>query len=715
MRAGVSAPAIRRKTRVKPSRLHHDFETYSELDLTNVGASRYSRHTSTKVLMCGYAFDDAPVEQWVPAEGQRMPAELEDGILDPDIKNFAWNKPFEWNIWKNTLGLDTPHDNWRDPMVLGYYLSFPGKLDKVGPILKLPEEYLKKNGKALINWFCKPKPATKTRPAGQVHWYQKPEKWQEFLEYNEYDVRAERKIWRMCRKHDMPAHEWEMWAIDQAINEAGIPINMDMCHNVIKIRDRVIDSLRRELQEITGLENPNSQQQLLGWLEQEGYPFQDLKAAHIKRAAAKYDETEQPNQSPLYRRALALRQQISKTSTSKFDSIAAHTDEDGLLRNCFQFGGAQRTLRWAGRTLQPQNLKNPPKGLDGVDWEVLPSGYKRVVGGTQVTLARMLESQTPRAIQYVFEEPMDVLSGAVRPVIQAPDGYVFIDADLKAIENCVLGWMSNDKKILRVYEQGRDAYVDFATYLFKEPYQKLFEEYKAGDGYKRKISKPGVLGCGYMLSSGHEYVDHKTGEVEATGLMGYAQNMGVKLTQAQADLSVDVWRSTYKDTVEFWYDFLNAAIRCVNTRKRQTHSHFEFDIEGPFLRMRLPSGRYLHYYKPQMLDWLMPWGDYKLSLTYLGLNAKGQWDRLSTHPGKITENADQAVARDLLATGVRRAWKRGLPVFMHVHDQVVALVREDEAEQKLRILIECLTEPSKGHEGIPLAAEGHISKWFLKD
>lgn len=701
----------------RPQRLHHDFETYSDLDVRKVGASRYARHPSTEVIMCGYAFDNGPVKQWVPVEGEPRPAELEDAVADDRVLKYAWNKPFEWNIWRHVEGIETPHHAWRDPMVMAMALSFPGSLDKAGKAIGLDEKYLKKakSGANLINWFCKLRPATKLKPLRRVQWHDKLDKWLEFLDYNRSDVIAERKIYRMLRRYDLPAHEWELWALDQEINEGGIPINVAMARNAVEMHGEIVARRLAEMKAITGLQNPNANAQLLGWLSDQGYPFNDLKKGHVRRALATYEERGGGNWSKEYARVLELRLEASRTAPKKFATLDRHTDEDGRLRYALQFAAAGRTWRWGGRAYQVHNLAKPEKWLEDIEWEMTPLGFQRVVGGTQIAAAEAVEKLDADCLEILYSRPMDVLAACTRPVIQAPPGYVFIDADLNAIENRVLGWLADDKRILRVFRKNRDPYVDFATYLYQQSYDSLWAEYKAGNKGKRTVAKPGVLGCGYMLGPGKQYEDRQTGEIEATGLLGYAWNMGVRLTPEEAERSVQVWRATYRDAVQFWWDISNAAFDCLRRKQRTTARHIAFERDGPFLRMVLPSDRSLFYYQPEILDWKMPWDDYKPSVTYMQLNDKHQWDRVSTHPGKLTENADQAVARDLLAHGIRLAWREGIGIVFHVHDQVVALVREAEADAKLRLLIDCMSERPRWAKGLPMAAAGHISKWFVKD
>lgn len=712
------------------TKLHHDHETYSELDLTEVGVAVYSRHPSTEILMTSYAFDDGPVKQWVPAEGEPMPRDLREGLTDPEVIKFAWNKSFEWNIWKNVEGIEIPHNQWRDPMVLAFGLSLPGQLEKAGKVVELPEDKQKvARGKALVRKFCGPRTPTKAKPWRRSSIVTDPEEWEEFLFYNRQDVEAERAIWRRIRRWDMSPQEWELWFLDQEINEAGIPINLRVVENAIRVYHVVVEKRLAEMRELTGLENPNSGKQLLPWLRDHGYPFFDLRKGHVQRAIdgvkaelAKYESegtvhfgvgslTNEERRhltsvrQPITRElldVLELRQEVSKSSVKKYNALwVASNHDEGVLRNAFQFAGAGRTWRWSARKYQPQNLARPVPYLEAPE--------------AQAAAVRHLEFLDAEAIELIYDKPMDLLSTCVRPVVQAPEGQVFDDSDLNAIENRVLGWLSGDRKILRVFELGRDPYVDFSTYMFGGTYAERWAEYKGGNKSKRTTSKPAVLGCGYMLGPGEEIENEDTGEIEATGLLGYAWNMGVKLTPEQSKTAVKVFRSTYTDVVEFWRAIDKAARRCIRTKALQRVGHITFDISGPFMRMGLPSGRHLHYCRPRIQDAKTPWGEVRPTITYEGLNDKNHWARVKTHPGKLTENADQAVSRDLLAHGMKLAKKRGLDIRLHVHDQLVTLSREDAGERNLKILEEAMSEPPPWARDLPLAAKGMVSKIFIKD
>jgi DNA polymerase len=609
------------------------------------------------------------------------------------VQLFAWNKPFEWSILAYVLNIPTAHERWRDPMVLAYSLALPGSLEKAGEVVDLGADAKKLSyGKVLIRQFCQPRVPTKKKPWTRTEPHHASVRWEQFLAYNRRDVEAERAFWRRCHRWDMPPEEWELWCLDQRINERGIPINMRVVRNAIRVSRAVVDKRLAEMRKITELGNPNSVAQLLPWLQGEGYPFEDLKKGHVKRAR---DEAPPGD----YRQVLALRSEVSRASVKKFTALQNATDDDGRLRHTLQFAGAGRTWRWAGRKFQAQNLARPAPWLER----------------TQEEAVRDLEWLDPEEIEWLYPAPMDLLSTCVRPVVQAPPGYMLVDADLNAIENRVLGWVSDDRKIMRVFEENRDPYIDFATYMYRMPYNDLYAEYKTGIKGKRTIAKPAVLGCGYMLGPGAEKENAKTGEIEATGLLGYAWNMGVRLTLEQSEASVKIWRETFTGVVDFWRRIDKAARRCIRTGQPQECGRLRFDRSGPFMRMILPSGRALHYCRPRIENKKTPWGEVRPTITYEGLSDTNQWARLTTHPGKLTENAVQAIARDLLAHGMRLADAAGIDIRLHVHDEILALALEQHAAETLQVLQQCMTTRPSWALDLPLGSAGTISRVFMKD
>lgn len=682
--------------------LHLDFETKSEVDLKRHGIDRYASDPSTRALCLAYAFDDGQVEQWVAHEHGSLPYDLLCALEDPEVTKVAWNKSFEWNILRKVFGIDTPHHVWRDPMVLAFSLSLPGKLEKAGEILGLGEMFGKlSEGRALIRRFCVPRKPTKANPSRWWDHTSDPKRWAEFLAYNRQDVVAEREAERRMIRWNLPAHEWALWYLDQQINEAGLPIRMPLVHNAIAVSESLVSRKLREMAEITLLDNPNSGAQLLPWLKGRGYPYNDLVKGHVKRALESSDigpDDELDDEE--YREVLRLRAEVSRSSVKKYAALRDGVGEGDVLRNSLQFCGAGRTWRWAGRRYQAQNLARPARELKKV----------------QHRCAHDLEVLDADCIELLYDKPLDLLSTCVRPVVQATPGNTLVSADLNAIENRVLGWLAGDEKILNVFAEGRDPYVDFATYMYGGTYEDLYAEYKAGNEEKRTNAKPAVLGCGYRLGPGKEIEDEATGEIIATGLLGYARNMGINLTLQQSELAVSIFRETYTGVVEFWGDIEAAAKRCVATKSATVCRALRFDLSGPFLRMHLPSGRALHYLRPMILPRMTPWGKVQPTLTYEGLDdKKNRWTRLTTHSGKLTENAVQAIARDILASGMTLADAAGLDIRLHIHDEIVTMHPEGRADVGLATLIRCMETVPSWAPGLPLAAAGSISRIFIKD
>ena len=688
-----------------------DWETFSEVDLTDCGASVYSRHESTEVLMGAWSLNDGPIEQWDYGNGEPMPKRLAEMLSDPDVQKWAWNAAFETQILRNTLHEPVDIRQWRCTMVQAMHCSLPGSLDKAGPIVGLPPEMQKdKRGKALIRKFSIPNKPTKAHPTPRWLPQEAPEEYQEFLDYNRADVGAEGGIRRRLMPYLMSQDEWDMWHLDQTINERGLPINQRMVMNAIRIYESSLEESFERMRELTGLRNPNSGSQLLPWLQDRGYIFDDLKKGHVQQAVGYFNDKPEHWSEDAWdgyssdhelKEVLQLRLETSRTSIKKFYALARATDDDGVIRHILQMNGAPRTNRWAGRIYQPQNLPRPEKRFEDF----------------QETLARSVEVLDAPSINLIYGNVFDVLASTLRPSAQAPDGKVFVDVDLSAIENRVLGWIAGCDRILKVFRDKMDPYLAFAVYLFDEAYEDLWHEYKVEKkGLKRTIAKPGTLGCGYGMGAGKKRINPETGEIEADGLLGYAWGMGVRqFTEEDAKHSVDTFRKTYSEVVDYWYALERAAKKCVRTGKPIRRGHILFDMKGPFLRMILPSGRPLHYLRPMLEEKKTPWGEMRTTLTYEGLNDKKMWVRQHTTPGKLTENADQAVSRDLLVHGIKRANERGIDVRLHVHDQIVGLVAEEGAEEKLDLLKECMEEQPKWADGLPLGSAGAITRVFVKD
>lgn len=686
-----------------------DLETFSECDLGDCGATVYAEHPSTEIMMGAYAFDNGPVLQWdkyamsvgdvfTPEE---IPQEVLDALTaeDDDTLVVAWNASFEFVIFLYSQGVRIPIKKLMDPMINAFYLSFPGKLEKVGPLVGLDEDKQKsKDGKSLIRTFSVPAKPLKRQPDRTRIWPKdEPDKYEKYKHYNRQDVSAMRDICYRLMQYAMPMHEWESWRRDFALNARGVPVNRAMATNACVIYDDYREKATLRLQQITGLDNPNSVAQLLEWLNDTGeYPFDNLRKASVARTLR--EEHLKPK-NKLVLEALELRQELAKTSATKFRKFRDTTASDGTIKFALQFGGAQRTLRWSGRLVQPHNLKKPSDELA----EQMPF------------LSKIIETGSAAELGLLFGDPMTVLSEGIRGCIQAPPGYVFADADLSAIENVVLGWAAKEEKILNVFREGKDPYISFAQFMYNQTYEELWHEFKVlKQKKKRTVSKPAVLGCGYRLGPGQRYIDESSGEEEATGLIGYAKAMFIELTDEEAADSVRIWRQTYSEVVAFWYQLEQAMMETLRTGMTTEVNGFVFDIKFPFMRIRLPSGRHLHYFKAHVRKVKAPWGDMVDNVCYWGLKEQA-WCMQSTHGGKVTENIVQAAARDILDHGLDLAEKEGIDVRLHVHDQDLALVREDRAEHDLKILQECMAVRPKWAPDIPLNTGATLVTHFSKD
>jgi len=701
--------------------VHIDFETYCDLNIRDVGAARYLRHPSCQVILMAWAVDDGDVQQWEPDEDPEFPKELAEIIEDPATMLWAHNAAFERGVFGSVLRRPVPIRRWRDTMMLARFCSLPATLDAVCNVLGLsPDQAKLRTGRALIKMFCTPRGGNTIKPEELIPGLfaddgkrilpkAKPLQWQEFKDYNIRDVIAEREIHRKLRKYDMP-WLWEEYAVSEEINDRGLPINLDMVENAIKIYEEEHARLIRQMKEITGLRNPNSPLALLDWLRARGYPMRSVRKQDITAGIANLTiEMERAQDPRVIQRlrtviqVLRLRQIVSKSSVKKFYALQRATDPDDLrLRGTLEFYGAARTGRYSGRIFQPQNLPRPPKPLSSVRM--------------QHEVAECVEHLDRDSLDLLFGNVIDVLKGSVRPAVQAPEGYVFCDADLSAIEARGVGWATECEKMLDVFRAKRDIYMAFAADMYQTTYEAVAAEKEAGDKSKRTAGKPGILGAGYGLGPGKVLRD-SDGIREATGLLGYAWEMGIdSFTPELSELSVGAYRKTYPEVPEFWRRITKAVMATVRDGKPRRVTKFRIQRNKNFLEIVLPSKRILRYYKPAVQMKETPWGEVRPTFTYMGKDQKtGAWKRIKTHGGKLLENIVQALSRDILVEGILHANREGLDVFLHVHDQIVAMSPEDRAEKDLALLIDCMTRQPKWADGLPLSADGVITRVFVKD
>lgn len=469
--------------------LWFDIETFSEAILPDVGAAVYAEDPSTEIFLLGYTFDNDPVKRWDAYEtgvwSDKFPPDFIRALTDPKVLKVAWNAAFEHFSFLFAAGIEIPLDQMIDGMIAAYYLSFPGKLDKAGELVGLSSDQAKdKAGKALIRKFSMPvKPTKRNGGATRIWPWDDPADWKKYADYNAQDVNAMRNVMYRLMQFPMPLDEWENWRMDTAMNLRGIPINKKMATNAARLFDEFQERLMVRLKAITGLDNPNSNTQMLSWLKASGeYPFDNMRKGSVARSLL-LEHLRPKNE--LVIEALELKRQLSQTSAKKYHKLAETVNSDGTSKGALQFYGAQRTGRVGGRLWQPQNMKKPDDDI----------AVNMPAAATIIETATLDELIAVANLGF-GKEPMDFLSQSVRGAVQAPPGGIFLDSDLSAIENVGVGWLSDEQKILEVFRKGLDPYLSFAVHMFKQPYEELQHELKVlKKKKKRTTAKPAVLGC----------------------------------------------------------------------------------------------------------------------------------------------------------------------------------------------------------------------------
>lgn len=645
--------------------LHIDLETYSDIDIGKCGAYRYADSPSFEILLLAYAYDDGPVTVIDVAQKEGWPTQVLDDILSSDITKVAHNAAFERICLSKFLNTHLDPKAWHCTMVHALSLGFPASLADVGKALNLGEDKQKMAiGKRLITYFCKPcKPTQANGQRTRNYPHHDPEKWDLFKEYNRQDVVTEQAIYDKLMKFPLPESERILYCLDQSINDYGIGVDTDLMDNVIGYSKEYEATLRKECEELTGGINIHSIVQLKQWLtEQEGRQIDSLTKDDV-------DQLLKLDLKPNSRRILELRQETGKTSVKKYEAFERSICSDGRIHGAFQFYGAGRTGRWAGRLIQPQNF--PRNAFE------------------DIALARqMVKSKQWDEIEMLYGSMNDVFSTLIRTLIVPPQGMTFAIADYSAIEARVVAWMADEKWRQDVFAKGGDIYCMSATQMFGVPVEKHGQ-----NSHLRKKGKVAELACGYG------------GGVGALRKMG-GEQMG--LSEKEMDDIVKKWRRSSPHVVKLWRELGDAAIEAIDTRLRVKCSHgVSFKYAKGILFMTLPSGRSLAYVQPRFDG---------RELTYMGMNqTTRKWERTKTWGGKLTENLIQAIARDCLAVSMTKIQQSGYHIVMHVHDEVIVEVPSKDAEGHLKRIEELMGEPIDWAPGLILTADGFNSPYYRKD
>lgn len=689
--------------------LEHDHEGFSECDLKKRGIDLYTRDPSTEVLMTSYRIyeskDDltTPIKLWDKANGEPYPVEILEALADPHVEKWAFNAAFERLTAKRVLGVDTPYEGWRCGMVLAYMHSFTGGLDSVGEQMMMSlDEQKGKDGKRLINKFCMPQKITKANPHVRRDWNTDPEDWDLFGTYCVGDTRAEGGIKRRLLNYPLLQSEWELYELDQRINDRGLPIDRVFVESAIRLADQRKAELIQMMRKLTGLTNPNSPTQLLEWLRNEGYDQTDLQKDTIKKALKQAKDLENGVFGPPITKAgvqgLKLRQQSARLSVRKYNAILQRVGPDDRIRHVFQMGGASRTIRWAGRGFQPQNLTSTPKQFeieDGVD-------------DTLRIASDIIRDGDMDGLKLMIEEPMDALAGCVRSSVRVQPGKKLVVTDITSVESVVIGQLCGCTRLLNIFRQGKDAYKDFATEFYHVRYEDVTPA-------QRKVCKAPTLGCGFGLGGG----DLRLGK--RTGLWGYAEKMGIDMTRDEAHKAVVLWRDTYEEIPVFWYGIEKTIIKVVKDGHARKYGPITVKLVKPYLLLELPSGGHMFYYKPKIATERRTsrWGNEytKEIFTHMGQEQKTRrWIRMASRGAKIVENLVQRIARDILKTWMLRAVEAGWNIIGHVHDELIN--EEDENSNYFipeNLIAELRDRPIEWWPDIPLNAAGWQGEFYKKD
>lgn len=654
------------------TKLHLDIETYSSVDIKTSGSYKYTQSIDFEILMLAYAFDDKPTKIVDLAAGEPFPKEFLQALHDPEVLKIAHNANFERNCFA-AIGHVVPVEQWTCTAVKSAYSGLPLSLEMVSNALKLGEKGKLSTGKALIRYFCIPvKPTATNGMRSRNFWFHDLTKWEEFKNYCINDVEAEREIEHKLAGFTIPTMERRMYILDQKINDRGILVDVEMATNVCKIDDRNSTEILEEMTKLTGLEKPNSPARLKEWLKLETQ--EDIKSV----AKDEIDALLKTTGSDLVKRVLNLRKRAAKTSIKKYTAALSCAGFDERIRGLFQFYGANRTGRWAGRLVQLQNLRR--NNLNDID------------------LARQLCKEGKYdTLTMFYDDIADVLSQLIRTVFVASPGKTFGVADFSAIEARVIAWLADESWRLEVFRTHGKIYEASAAMMFGVD----ISEVTKGSHYRDK-GKIAELALGYQ------------GALGALMTMG-GEEMG--LTESEMKTIVTLWRKKSPNIVKLWDAINNAAIHTVKTKKETVVKNFKnlvFRYENNAMTIELPSGRKLVYQRAILTK--NKWNHE--AIKYEGLNQETKkWEWVQTYGGKLVENIVQAIARDLLAVAMLKLDDVGFDIVMHVHDEIVCEIPDDEmdAKEDLEIMNSIMGEKISWAEGLPLGADGYITKFYKKD
>ncbi|WP_203268488.1 DNA polymerase [Streptococcus uberis] len=637
--------------------LNIDIETYSSNDIKN-GVYKYADAEDFEILLFAYSVDGGEVA-CLDLTKQDLPDDIREMLFDKEVRKHAFNAQFERVCLSRYLGVPTYLDpsQWQCTMVLAQELGLPSSLERCANYLNLAQEK-DAAGKNLIKYFsipCKPTKVNGGRTRNLPE--HDPEKWQMFIDYCINDVVVEMAIAEKLEAIPVNEREWDYYACDQRINDRGVELDTELVESALYCKDLKMESLSKELKDITGLDNPNSRAQLLPWLKEKGYSASTLTKSDVENEIKSADGE--------LKRVLELKLQTAMSSLKKYEAMERAMCSDNRVHGLLQFYGASRTGRWAGRVVQVQNLaRNYLSDLDDA--------------------RNFVKKRDIDAVEILYDSLNDTLKQLIRTALIAKDGAEFYVSDFSAIEARVIAWFAGEKWRLEVFATHGKIYEASASQMFGIP----IEEVDKGLRQKGKIAE---LALGYQGGPG------------ALKQMG-ALNMGLEEGELQG--LVDDWRRANPNIVQFWKDVQRAATKALKTRRPIKLGKLTFNYRKGFLLIKLPSGRNLAYARAKVES-----GDYGDKISYEGQGDKAYFTKQETYGGKLVENIVQATARDILAEALLRIEEAGHDVVFHVHDEAII----EGSGMTIEEVNNLMAQAPEWAEGLPLNSEGYVTKYYRKD
>lgn len=647
-----------------------DIETASDEDISECGVYRYAESEYFDLLLVSYSIDGGPVATVDIDSGDTLPDEILSALTDKSVIKKAFNVNFERVClsvylrrnypdiagFEDAVGNYIAPESWHCDMIHSRYLGMMSSLDDMGRLLRLKEKKMSE-GKDLIKFFC----TLHEDKNGNLLFHDKsdaPTKWKTFKEYNRRDVEVEMKIQRMLSEVPVPDFIWEEFYIDQRINDRGILVDTAFAAKAVELDNNVKKELLPKLQELTGLDNPNSPAQMKDWLMRQGIEVDSLdkKSMPLLLASAPDD----------VREVLTLYQQLSKSSVSKYHTMLNVACEDGRARGAFSFYGANRTGRFAGRLIQLQNL--PQNHLNNL-----------------AELKGLIKAGDFDAVREKYNGIPDVLSQLIRTAFIPKEGCKFVVADFSAIEARVISWLAGETWRMQAFANGEDIYCAAASKMFGVPVEK-----NGVNGHLRQKGKIAELACGYG------------GSIGAIKAMGGTE---LNLTDDELYSLVEDWRKTSPNIVKLWSDVQSVAVKVITDQNSMTFGRLKFSYEIGILFIELPSGRRLAYVRPKVEKD----DNGKTIITYEGVGDNKKWLRLRTYSAKLVENITQGIARDLLLHSM--AAMQDMDIVGHVHDEVIVECDPDTSVEQVCHLME---QTPDWAEGLLLRADGYECEFYMK-